>query len=187
MLRKLLPSTLINEPQSKKIYLKTRAPYKDRSACLTAQSGQSLRWLVLWIENCLMPPHADSGDYDWTVSTLGVETASHSLRCPHDIRYNIGRCGSNNSVFNRTINFKSMPAHTYVRLCDFVDYFTWYLKFNNEIWRIIALHRRNVQFRRRRLAANFTPSKLFYHPSEKGSFLKWKNLLPVGANSFLLE
>ena len=32
-----------------------------------------------------------------------------------------------------------------------------------------------------------TPSKLFCIPSEKGSTLKGKNLLPMGANSFLLE
>ena len=30
-------------------------------------------------------------------------------------------------------------------------------------------------------------SKLFFSPSEKGSTLKGKNLLPMGANSFLLE
>ena len=30
-------------------------------------------------------------------------------------------------------------------------------------------------------------SKLFYLPSEKVSTLKGKNLLPLGANSFLLE
>ena len=29
--------------------------------------------------------------------------------------------------------------------------------------------------------------KLFYLPSEKGSAVKGKNLLPLGANSFLLE
>ena len=32
-----------------------------------------------------------------------------------------------------------------------------------------------------------TLSKLFCLPSEKGSTLKGKNLLPLGANSFLLE
>ena len=36
--------------------------------------------------------------------------------------------------------------------------------------------------------ADFQPlSNLFYFPSEKGSSLKGKNLLPLGANSFLLE
>ena len=30
-------------------------------------------------------------------------------------------------------------------------------------------------------------AKLFSFPSEKGSTLKGKNLLPVGANSFLIE
>ena len=37
------------------------------------------------------------------------------------------------------------------------------------------------------LSREKTLSKQFYLPSEKGSTLKGKNLLPLGANSFLLE
>ena len=37
------------------------------------------------------------------------------------------------------------------------------------------------------LSGEVTLSKVFCLPSEKGSTLKGKNLLPVGANSFLLE
>ena len=37
------------------------------------------------------------------------------------------------------------------------------------------------------LSGEVIPSKLFCFPCEKGSTLKGKNLLPPGANSFLLE
>ena len=45
----------------------------------------------------------------------------------------------------------------------------------------VSLRRLNV------LSEGKLLSKLFYLPSEKGSTLKGKNLLPVGANSFLLK
>ena len=37
------------------------------------------------------------------------------------------------------------------------------------------------------LSGKATLSKIVFLPSEKGSTLKGKNLLPLGANSFLLE
>ena len=65
-----------------------------------------------------------------------------------------------------------VAAHIFLSVCSF----RYIQKKLGTILRGTATHSGEV-----------TPSKLFYLPSEKESTVKGKNLIPVGANSFLLQ